>query len=51
VLDFEIDPRQLLYEESKNQRAPSPSAPDDWLPETVSYDDGWPGYDEPIFDF
>jgi hypothetical protein len=40
-----------IFEEKKNQRAPPRAAPDDRAPEIVPYDDGWPGYDEPVFDF
>ena len=41
-----------MFEEKKNQRAP-PKATPEYLepPEVVPYDDGWPGYDEPVFDF
>lgn len=40
-----------LYEERNNQRAPS-AAPQYIVPtEIVPYDDGWPGYEEPVFDF
>jgi hypothetical protein len=46
-----------MFEEKKNQRAPPRATPDDQAPEIVSYDDGvpyddgWPGYEEPVFDF
>ena len=40
-----------LYEERSNQRAP-PAAPQYIEPtEIVPHDDGWPGYEEPVFDF
>jgi hypothetical protein len=45
-----------VYEE-KNQRAPNQRAPPAVAPkytepvEIVPYDDGWPGYNEPVFDF
>lgn len=41
-----------IFEEKKNQRAP-PRATAEYSepPEIVPYDDGWPGYDEPVFDF
>jgi hypothetical protein len=40
-----------LYEERSNQRAP-PAAPQYIEPtEIVAHDDGWPGYEEPVFDF
>jgi len=43
---FEYLPRE------KNQRAPPGSIPEySEAPEIVPYDDGWPGYDEPVFDF
>jgi hypothetical protein len=38
-------------EEKKNQRAPPRFIPDAQTPEIVPYNDGWPGYDEPVFDF
>jgi len=40
-----------VYGEKKNQRA-SPAAPPEYTEpiETVPYDDGWPEYDEPIFE-
>ena len=41
-----------IFEEKKNQRAPPRGAPECYEPpEIVPYDDGWPGYDEPVFDF
>lgn len=40
-----------IFEEKKNQRAPPRSAPEcKEAPEIVPNDDGWPGYDEPVFD-
>jgi hypothetical protein len=41
-----------IFKEKKNQRAPPRTTPEcTEAPEIVSYDDGWPGYDEPVFDF
>jgi hypothetical protein len=41
-----------IFEEKKNQRAPPRAEPEYFEPpEIVPYDDGWPGYDEPVFDF
>lgn len=41
-----------IFEEKKNQRAPPKAAPEyTETPEIVSYDDGWPGDDEPVLDF
>ncbi len=41
-----------IFEEKKNQRAPPRSTPEyTEIPEIVPYDDGWPEYDEPVFDF
>jgi len=41
-----------VYEEKKNQRAPPPAPPEYTEPiEIVHDDDGWPGYDEQVFDF
>jgi hypothetical protein len=40
-----------MFEEKKNQRAPPRAALDDRTHEIVPYDDGWPRYDEPVFDF
>jgi hypothetical protein len=41
-----------LFKEKKKQRAPPRFAPEyTETPETAPYDDGWPGYDEPVFDF
>jgi hypothetical protein len=41
-----------VYEEKNNQRAPPAASPEYTEPiEIVPYDDGWPGYDEPVFDF
>ncbi len=41
-----------IFEEKKNQRAPPRSTPEyTEASEIVPYDDGWPGYDEPVFDF
>ncbi len=41
-----------IFEEKKNQRAPPRTTPEyTEAPEIVPYDDGWPGYDEPVFDF
>ena len=40
-----------VYEE-KNQRATPAASPEYTEPiEIVHYDDGWPGYAEPVFDF
>lgn len=40
-----------IFEEKKNQRAPPRSIPEySEAPEIVPYDDGWPGYDEPVCD-
>ena len=40
------------FEENKNQREPPKAVPEyTEATETVPYDDGWPGYDEPTFDF
>jgi hypothetical protein len=40
-----------IFEEKKNQRAPPRFIPDAQTPEIVPYNDGWPGYYEPVFDF
>ena len=40
-----------IFEEKKNQRAPPTAAPEYTEPEVTPYDDGWPKYDEPVFDF
>lgn len=40
-----------IFEEKKNQRAPPTAAPEYTEPEITPYDDGWPKYDEPVFDF
>ncbi len=41
-----------IFEEKKNQRAPPRAAPEYPEPsEVVPYDDGWPGYDEPVYNF
>ena len=41
-----------IFEEKKNRRAPPRSTPEYTKPpEIVSYDEGWPGYEEPVFDF
>ena len=41
-----------LYEERKNKRAPPVVKPEyTELVERASYDDGWSGYEEPVFDF
>jgi hypothetical protein len=41
-----------IFEEKKSQRAPPRDAPEyTETVEIVRYDDGWPGYDEPVFDF
>ena len=37
--------------EKKNQRAPPRAALEYFEPPEIPYDDGWPGYDEPVFDF
>jgi hypothetical protein len=40
------------YVEKKNQRAHPADPPENTEPiEIVPYDDGWLGYDEPVFDF
>jgi hypothetical protein len=41
-----------VYEERKNQRAPPQIKKENTKPvvEIVPYDDGWPEYDEPVFD-
>jgi hypothetical protein len=40
-----------IFEEKKNQRAPPKAAPEyPAPPEIVPCDDGWPGYDEPVFE-
>ena len=39
-----------IYQEKKNPRAPPRSAPEYTEPEITHYDDGWPGYDELVFD-
>lgn len=40
------------YAEKKNQRAPPVAPPEYTEPiEIVPHDDGWLGYDEPVFDF
>ena len=49
--DFEILIHLNMFEEKKNQRAQPGATPDDRAPEIVPYDDGWPGYDDPGFDF
>jgi hypothetical protein len=41
-----------LYEERGNQRAPSsPKIEHTERVEVIPYGDGWPGADEPVFDF
>ena len=41
-----------VYEEKENQRAPSVVAIEYTKPiEIVLYDDGWPGYDDPVYEF
>ena len=41
-----------MFEEKKNQRALPRAVPEyTETPEIVTYDDGWPGYGEPVFDF
>ncbi len=42
-----------VYEERKNQRAPPQIIKENTkaVVEIVPYDDGWPEYDEPVFDF
>jgi hypothetical protein len=41
-----------LYEERGNQRAPPmPKIDDNERVEMVPYDDGWPEYEEQVFDF
>jgi hypothetical protein len=40
-----------IFEEKKNQRAPPIAIPEYTEPEIVPYDDGWPEYDEAVFDF
>lgn len=41
-----------VYEEKTNQRVPPAVLPEyTEQVETVPYDDNWPGYDEPVFDF
>ena len=40
-----------IFEEKKKQRAPPSAIPNDHPPEFVLYNDSWPGYDEPVFDF
>jgi hypothetical protein len=40
-----------IFEEKKNLRAPPKSATEYTEPEITPYNDGWPGYDEPVFDF
>jgi len=38
-----------MFGEKKKQRAPPRATPKySEPPEIVSYDDGWPGYDEPV---
>ena len=39
-----------LYSEPKHQRAPPAPEPDKIIREYVSYDDGWPDYEEPFVD-
>ncbi len=39
-----------LYSEPKQQRAPPAPEPQKTIREYVSYDDGWPGYEEPSVD-
>ncbi|MCP3891739.1 MAG: hypothetical protein GY702_23150 [Desulfobulbaceae bacterium] len=39
-----------IFEEKKNQRAPPIVAPEYSEPEIIPYDDGWPEYDELVFD-
>lgn len=41
-----------VFEEKKNQRAPPRFAPEFIeSPEIVPCDDGWPGYDELVYEF
>ena len=40
-----------VYKEKKKQRAPPAAAPNDRPIERIPYDDGWPGYEEPVFEF
>ena len=40
-----------MFEENRNQRALPAAAPDYTEPEIVPFDNGWPQYDEPVFDF
>ena len=39
-----------LYSEPKQQRAPPAAEPEKIIREYASYDDGWPGYEEPSVD-
>jgi hypothetical protein len=39
-----------LYSEQKQQRAPPAPEPEKIIREYASYDDGWPGYEEPFVD-
>jgi hypothetical protein len=40
-----------VYKEKKKQRASPAAAPNDRPIERIPYDDGWPGYEEPVFEF
>ncbi|MCP3890883.1 MAG: hypothetical protein GY702_18725 [Desulfobulbaceae bacterium] len=40
-----------VYKEKKKQRAPPVAAPNDLPIEREPYDDGWLGYEEPVFEF
>lgn len=51
-LAITMDTHLKLYEERKNKRAPPVVKPEyTELVERASYDDGWSGYEEPVFDF
>jgi len=39
-----------LYDERKNQRAPPIPEPEYTEPEIVPFDDGWPEYEEAVYD-
>ncbi|MCP3887470.1 MAG: hypothetical protein GY702_01160 [Desulfobulbaceae bacterium] len=40
-----------VYKEKKKQRAPPVAPPNDLPIEREPYNDGWPGYEEPVFEF
>ncbi len=51
--DNQKDPHASeVYEEKKNQRAP-PAAIPEYIErvEIIPFDDGWPEYEDPVYDF